>query len=104
VQTIQLGCNSYTKAQAIAIMQYPTGGDMTYQLAAHLIAAKLNVGCSRSNASCVSSAIAAADNFLCAHPVGSGVRASSSAWQGISATFDTLVNYNEGRLCAPARR
>jgi hypothetical protein len=95
---------TYTKAQAIAIMNQSTSKDMTYQLAAHLIAAKLNVGCSRSNATCISSAITAADNFLCAHPVGSGVKATSSAWKGISPTFDTLVKYNEGKLCAPARR
>ena len=103
MQTIQLGCQSYTKAQAIAIMRAPTSKDMTYQLAAHLIAAKLNINCNKSNPSCVANAIVAADNFLCAHPIGSGVRANSPEWQGIAMTFNTLVNYNEGRLCAPHR-
>jgi hypothetical protein len=103
VPTIQLGCQSYTKAQAIAFMQQSTSKDMTYPLANQLIAAKLNVRCGGTDASCVSSAIAAADAFLCAHPVGSNVKASSSAWQQISPTYDTLVNYNEGKLCAPSR-
>jgi hypothetical protein len=103
VQTIKLGCQTYTKAQAIAIMQQSTSKDMTYALAAQLIAAKLNVGCAGSNASCASSAITAADNFLCAHPIGSGVKASDSVWKAFSSNYDTLVSYNEGRLCAKSR-
>ena len=102
MQTIQFGCQTYTKAQAIAIMQHPTAGDMTYALAQQLIAAKLNIACGGSNPSCVSSAISAADSFLCSHPVGSGVGASSSAWQQFKANYDTIVDYNEGRLCAPS--
>ena len=103
MQTIKIGCVVYTKGQAIAIMQQPTSKDMTYALAAQLIAAKLNVGCAGSNATCVSSAITDADNFLCAHPVGSGVTATSSAWKGITSAYNTLVNYNEGKLCAKSR-
>jgi hypothetical protein len=101
VQTIQLGCQTYTKAQAIAIMQHSTTGDMTWQLASQLIAAKLNISCGNSNPSCVSSAIAAANSFLCAHPIGSGVSASSSTWQQFRSNYDTLVAYNMGQLCAP---
>jgi hypothetical protein len=103
MQTIKLGCVTYSKAQAIAIMQQSTSKDMTYALAAQLIAAKLNTGCAGSNATCVSSAIAAADNFLCGHPVGTNISANSSAWKGISSTYDTLVKYNEGKLCAKSR-
>lgn len=103
MQTIKLGCATYTKAQAIAIMQQSTSKDMTYALAAQLIAAKLNTGCAGSNSTCVSSAITAADKFLCAHPVGSSVSANSSAWKGISSAYDTLVKYNEGQLCAKSR-
>ena len=104
MQAIMMGCHIYSQAEAIAIMQHPTRGDMTYALAQQLIAAKLNLVCNHSDPSCVASAVMAADNFLCAHPVGSGVRASSSDWQAFSANYDTLVNYNEGRLCAPPRR
>lgn len=104
MQTIKIGCVVYTKDQAIAIMKQSTSTDMTYQMAAHLIAAKLNVDCAFNDRSCVQSAITAADNWLCNHPVGSKVKASSSDWQSISSTFDTLVKYNEGKLCAKARK
>ena len=101
MQTIQLGCITYTKPQAIAIMQHSTSGDMTYPLASQLIAAKLNITCRGSNSSCISSAITAAGNFLCAHPVGSNVSASSSAWQQFKATYNRITSYNQGQLCAP---
>jgi len=101
--SITLGCESFTKKQAIAIMKQSTSMDMTVQLAAHLIAAKLNTGCLGTNPSCVSDAIAAADQFLCANPVNSGLQAKTKAWQNFSATFQTLADYNEGLLCAPHR-
>jgi hypothetical protein len=100
MQTIKVCCQTYTKSQAIASMKQSTSKDMTYALAAQLIAAKLNANCAGANSSCVSSAISNADNFLCVHAVGSKVAASSSAWQGISSTYDTLENYNQGKLCA----
>ena len=102
MQTIQLGCQTYTRAQAIAIMQHNSSQDKTYSLAQQLIAAKLNVACRNSNSSCVASAISAADSWLCAHPVGSGVTGGSSAWRQISATNTLLDNYNQGQLCAPS--
>ena len=98
---ITLGCQSYTQAAAIAIMQNPTHGDMTYQLAAQLAAAKLNTDCAGMDSSCVASAIVVADAWLCSHPIGSNVRANSQAWREITATFNTLANYNNGELCAP---
>ena len=93
---------SYTQTQAIAIMRHNSSQDKTYSLAQQLIAAKLNVACKNSNPSCVASLIAAADNFLCAHPVGSGVAANSSAWQQIRATHSALEKYNTGKSCAPS--
>ena len=102
--TIKIGCVVYSKSDAIAIMKQSTSADMTYQIAAQLIAAKLNVSCAFNDASCVSAAITNADNWLCNHPVGSKVKAGSSAWQTISSTFDTLTKYNEGKLCAKARK
>ena len=45
LSSITLGRQSYTEAEAIAIMQNPTRRDRTYQLAAQLAAAKLNVDC-----------------------------------------------------------
>ena len=82
-------------------MQQSTSNDMTYPLAAQLIAAKLNVNCVGANSSCVASAISSADAWLCQHPVGSNVSADSPAWKQISSTYNTLTSYNEGQLCAP---
>jgi hypothetical protein len=104
MQTIKLGCVTYTKAQAIAIMQQSTSKDMTYAMAAQLIAAKLNVNCAGSNSTCVAANINNADNWLCSNPIGSNVKASSPAWQQITPDYNTLVNYNEGKLCAKARK
>ncbi|PYI95796.1 MAG: hypothetical protein DME98_14705 [Verrucomicrobia bacterium] len=101
--SITLGCQSCTEAQVIAIMQNPTRGDMTYQLAAQLAAAKLNVACNLTDLSCVASAIAAADAWLCSHPIGSNVRAHSQAWKEITPTYNTLADYNNGLLCARPR-
>ena len=103
VLTITLGCQSYTQAEAIAIMLHPTRKDMTYQLAAQLAAAKLNVDCAFTDSSCVASAIAAADTWLCSHPIGSNVRANSQPWREITSTYNTLADYNDGLLCAPPR-
>jgi hypothetical protein len=103
LSNITLGCQNYTEAEAIAIMQNPTRGDMTYQLAAQLAAAKLNVQCNLTDSSCVASAIAAADAWLCSHPIGSNVTAHSTVWKEITATYNTLANYNNGLLCALPR-
>jgi hypothetical protein len=101
--SITLGCQSYTEDEAIAIMQNPTRRDRTYQLAAQLAAAKLNVDCNLTDSSCVASAIAVADSWLCSHPIGSNVMANSQAWTEITATYNTLADYNNGRLCAAPR-
>src|SRR5207249_1744216 len=97
VQTIQIGCQVYTQAQAITIMQNSTSGDKTYSLAAQLIAAKLNVNCAGTNSSCMASAISSADAWLCQHPVGSGVDSHSPAWKQITPSYDTLTSYNQGQ-------
>ena len=104
MQNINIGCQTYSKTAAIAIMKQPTSGDMTYALVAQLIAAKLNVDCASNNSSCVSAAIAAVNNWLCSHPVGSNVKASSSDWKNITPSYNTLGSYNEGKLCASARK
>jgi hypothetical protein len=102
VQTIQLGCQAYSTQVAIGIMQQPTAGDMTYALAQQLIAAKLNVNCNFNvDSSCVASAIANADVWLCQHPVGSIVPAKSAAWAAITHDYNVLCSYNQGQLCAP---
>jgi len=101
VQTIQLGCQGYSKQAAIAIMQNATAGDMTYALAQQLIAAKLDVNCAGGDSSCVASAIANADAWLCQHPVGSYVQAKSAAWADLTHDYNVLCSYCQGQLCAP---
>ena len=102
METIQIGCTNYTQIEAIGIMRHSASHDKTYSLAQQLIAAKLNITCKQTNSSCIVSAITAADSFLCAHPVGSGVTANSAAWQSIKATYNLIVTYNNGLLCAPS--
>ena len=102
MDTISIGCATYTKAEAIAIMRHNSSRDKTYTMAQQLIAAKLNIACKNSDSSCIASAIMAADNFLCDHPVGSGVTANSAAWQQISATYSLIADYVSGTLCAPS--
>jgi Concanavalin A-like lectin/glucanases superfamily len=102
VQTIQIGCVTYTRSQGIAILRSNSSRDKTYSLAQQLIGAKLNIACRNTNSSCMASAIAAADSWLCAHPVGSGVTASSPAWLQVKPSYDLLVSYNAGQLCAPS--
>ena len=103
-QTISIGGQTYTRDQAIAIINNPTSGDKTYSLAAQLIAAWLNVNCAHANSSCSQSAIDSANAWLVQHPVGSGVDAKSAAWKQITPSYATLVSYNQGQLCAPECR
>jgi hypothetical protein len=103
VQTITVGGVLYTQSQAIAIMKTPVRGDKTYTLLDALIAAKLNVlaGC---DATPIASTITAADAWLAANPLGTGVSGSSAAWQDEGETLsETLDAYNNGLLGVPSR-
>jgi hypothetical protein len=104
VPDISLGGQTYTRAQAIAIINNSTSGDKTYSLAAQLIGAKLNISCGGADSTCVQMAIIAADTWLITYPIGSGVSANSAAWKQVKAAFVTLTNYNEGMLCVPKCR
>jgi hypothetical protein len=93
-----VGCATYTKAQAIGIFQTPPRGDATYILIDQLMAAKLNL-INGGNSSCLGTAIADSDAFLCAHALGSKP-ADPARTQGINLGA-ILDNYNNGRLaCA----
>jgi hypothetical protein len=102
INSIILGGVTYTKAQAIAIMNLSTKSDKTLNMAEQLIAAKLNVLIG-NDSTCIASTIASADAFLTIYPIGSKVTADSSAWQLGSPVHTTLDNYNNGLLCAPHR-
>lgn len=100
METIAIGCTTYTQSQAIGIIRHSCQ-DKTYLLAQELIAAKLNLTCHNSNLSCVSNLIATADAWLCDHPVGSGVN-GNSVWNEIKPIHAALEKYNNGKTCAPS--
>ena len=77
-------------------------GDKTYSMFAQLISAKLN-SMLANNTVCITDAIAKADTWMGAHPVGSGVKASSPAWAEADAWHQLLDDYNNGKMCAPHR-
>ncbi|HKI01254.1 MAG TPA: SdrD B-like domain-containing protein [Thermoanaerobaculia bacterium] len=102
VQSITLGNQTYTKAQAITLLGTASSGDKSMDLAKQLIGAKLNVIID-NDSTCIASTITAADNWLRTYPVGSNVSGSSTAWQTGSPLHTTLDDYNNGELCAPHR-
>jgi hypothetical protein len=73
--------------------------DMTYQLFAQVVAAKLNV-LAGNPSSCIDDGIETAETWLMTYPLGSGVILTSPAWRSIMFIFKDLDNYNKGRLCA----
>jgi hypothetical protein len=101
VQSIVIGGRTYTKAQAIALIEQPDG-DKTYTLFRALVSAKLNVLIG-NNSSCVADTIIAADAWLATYPAGSGVAGSSQAWKIGEPLYLRLDAYNNGALCAPHR-
>jgi hypothetical protein len=101
---ILLGGVLYDAEKAISLMQAPTKGDKTYNLFEHLAAATLNVAIGNADA-CIAADIAKANAWLAANPIEdtTKISAESAKWAEIAATFQRLVDYNEGKLCAPSR-
>ena len=103
VEMIEIGGETYTKAEAIAWMKAPIKGDKTINMFKQLVAAKLNVLIGNDD-SCIADTIAYADAWLADNPVGSKVRANKPAWKnGGGGAHSMLTDYNEGKLCAPHR-
>jgi hypothetical protein len=94
VDTIMLGGVSYTKDQAITLLQTPPRGDATYILVHQLIAAKLNI-LSGADGTTVAAAIAAADLWLTTHPLGTGTPNSPDRQAGIDLASQ-LDAFNSG--------
>jgi SdrD B-like domain len=102
VDAITIGGVSYTRAQAIEILEKP-GKDRTLTMFSSLVPAKLNVLIG-NDGSCVEGTIAAADEWMhTVGPVGSGVHPASLAWKVGEPMHRQLDNYNNGMLCAPHR-
>lgn len=103
VDEVTIGGETYTVAEAIAVMKTAGRGDKTYNMFNQLVAAVLNVEMG-NDASCISSTITAAQTWMSTYELGSGVGANSFAWQySGSSLHSTLDDYNNGLLCAPHR-
>ena len=108
VCTITIGGVTYTKAEAITIMNTCKDRDKTCTMFKALVAAKLNVEI--GNPPCCGWCMAegdkwfASDGYGCG-PVGSGVRGSSECWQYSHGEriYLWLDAYNNGELCVPSR-
>ncbi|MEO8520131.1 MAG: SdrD B-like domain-containing protein [Acidobacteriota bacterium] len=102
IQQITIGERTYTKAEAIALLEKP-GKDKTLTMFSSLVPAILNtlIG---NDSGCVSSTITMAQEWMKKYgPVGSNVAASSYAWKVGEPLHRTMDNYNNGMLCAPHR-
>ena len=104
VDEISLGDETFTKAEAIDIIEQETSGNKVYTIAAALISAKLNalIG---NHTDCIVDVIHAADDWFRDHPVsGPPVRGNSRAWKEAEPLYLELDRYNNGRLsCADSR-
>lgn len=100
--TITVGGVTYTRDQAIALLDKP-GKDKTLTMFSSLVSAKLSVMVG-NDSSCVASTITAADAWMHTYgPAGSNVQASSLAWKVGEPLHRLMDNYNNGMLCAPHR-
>lgn len=95
IESIMIGGITYTKAEALEILWMANAKDATYQLASHLIAAKLNVANGVTAPTSVLNAIADADDFLeNDYPLGTNPRGADreyALW-----LKDILDNFNNG--------
>jgi hypothetical protein len=102
VQTIVVGGVTYTKAEAIALLEQ-VGKDKSLTMFSSLVPAMLNVAIG-NDPSCVSSTIDLAQTWMSTYgPAGSGVYAASYAWKIGEPLHRLMDNYNNGMLCAPHR-
>jgi len=94
-----LGSQLYTKAELLAILNTPSGGDASIILAKQLIAAKLNIAAG-SDPTPIAATITHADSLLAmfSGKLPYHVTPSSTIGQQMVSDADTLDNYNSGRL------
>jgi hypothetical protein len=101
VSSITIGGQVYSKATAIAWLG-KLSKDKTTTIFASLVSAKLNVKIGNDD-SCIATTIDAADDWMAAHAVGSGVAASSADWALAEPLHKLMDSYNNGLECAPHR-
>jgi hypothetical protein len=101
VDSLTIGGRTLNKMQLMFLLRLGERGDKTLHMLRELVAAKLNVAAG-NDASCVQAAIDTADGWLMRFHVGSGISASSFNWKRVMNVVNTLTDYNDGKLCAPA--
>lgn len=100
--SIVIGGVTYTQATALFWLGQKDG-DKTVTLFRALVCAKLNVLIG-NDPSCIATAIGLADDWFAVYgPVGSNVKAKSTAWTIGEVLNKRLDDYNNGLLCAPPR-
>ena len=103
VEQIEVGGMVYAKYDAIALMRASVkGGDKRYTLFPALVCAQLNILIG-NDGSCVENEIEWADAWWAVFS-GSKVAANSQAWKTAEPWYFKLDAYNNGLLCAPARK
>jgi uncharacterized repeat protein (TIGR01451 family) len=95
VEGITIGGVTYTKAEAIAILNTPPDGDATYILAHQLIAARLNI-LNGADPDAVATTIVEADDWLATHPLGSNP--SNPDREEAIELSEILDDYNNGLI------
>ena len=96
IDEITIGGLTYTKDEAIEILNTPEKGDKTYTMFRDLVAAKLNVAIGNPSSSIQDTIIEADEWMLTYGPVGSGVRAKETAWRIGEPLHKMLDDYNNG--------
>jgi hypothetical protein len=99
VASLELGSQSYTKAELLALLRRPIHGDASLILARQLIAAKLNVAAG-ADATAVAPTVAEADQWMSQYPGKLPYRVRPSSAEGRSAVHlaAVLERYNSGTL------
>jgi len=106
VGEITLGGVTYSKAEAIALMDQPVKKDKSITMFKAAVATYLNLADGNCSEDCNASGhLADADEWLTNFPVGTGIKASSEAWQYShgEAIYWWLDAYNNGEKCAAPR-
>ncbi len=96
VASLQIGSQSYSQVELLALLGRPVGGDASLILAKQLIAAKLNIANGAAPAS-ISATIAHADGLLSALPgrLPFDVKPSSSVGKAMTKDATALEAYNK---------
>ena len=105
VQTLEIGGLIYTREAALALLWQNTSKDKTFVMFRSLVSALLNQALGNES-SCITQTLDEAQDWLAEHgPVGAGVKGGGgkSPWRVGRPLHQELDDYNNGRLCAPAR-